>query len=208
MTTKEVILIGYSGHSYIVCDIFLSMKYSIAGYLDKEEKTANPYHLNYLGTEDDKVLLESLSGKRFFISIGDNLIRKNISMLLNKKQYTIINAIDLRSFVSDTSSLGKGIMIGCNAVVNAGCSIGNGVICNTGSIIEHECRIGDFSHIAPGAVLGGNVTIGSNTLIGLGAVVKNNISIGNNVIIGSGSVIIKDVPDNSTVVGNPQRTLR
>lgn len=46
-------------------------------------------------------------------------------------------------------------------------------------------------------VLGDNVTIYTN------AVVAGNIKIGNNVSIGAGVVIMKDVPDNTTVIGNP-----
>ena len=32
-------------------------------------------------------------------------------------------------------------------------------------------------------------------------------SVGNNVIIGAGSIVDKDVPDNSTVFGNPMRII-
>jgi hypothetical protein len=37
---------------------------------------------------------------------------------------------------------------------------------------------------------------------------QQGITIGNNVTIGAGTVVIKDIPDNATVVGNPQRILR
>lgn len=46
-------------------------------------------------------------------------------------------------------------------------------------------------------IIGDNVKIYSN------AVVIGGITIGNNVKIGAGSVVINDVPDNTTVVGNP-----
>lgn len=48
-------------------------------------------------------------------------------------------------------------------------------------------------------IIGDNVKIYSN------AVVIGGITIGNNVKIGAGSVVINDVPDNTTVVGNPAR---
>jgi serine acetyltransferase len=48
-------------------------------------------------------------------------------------------------------------------------------------------------------IIGDNVSLGANvTIIG-------NVTIGNNVIVGAGSVIVKDIPDNSVVVGNPGR---
>jgi acetyltransferase-like isoleucine patch superfamily enzyme len=67
--------------------------------------------------------------------------------------------------------------------------------------------IGDFSHIAPGAVLCGNVKIGKGTFVGANSVITQGINIGNNVIIGAGTVVIRDIPDNCTVVGNPQRIM-
>ena len=85
--------------------------------------------------------------------------------------------------------------------------IGHGVVCNTSSTIDHECIIGDFSFIAPGAVLCGNVKVGRSTFIGANAVIRQGIIIGNNVIIGAGTVVIRDIPDNSTVIGNPARKL-
>lgn len=47
-------------------------------------------------------------------------------------------------------------------------------------------------------VIGDNVTLGANVVI------IGNVKIGNNVIIGAGTVVVKDVADNSVVVGNPE----
>lgn len=55
---------------------------------------------------------------------------------------------------------------------------------------------------------GGLPTIGDNVFIGCGAVVCGPISIGNNVQIGANAVVMKDVPDNSVVVGNPAYIIR
>ena len=46
-------------------------------------------------------------------------------------------------------------------------------------------------------------TLGDNVEIGANAVVIGNIYIGNNVIIGAGAVVTKDIPSNSSAVGNP-----
>ena len=98
-------------------------------------------------------------------------------------------------------------MIAANATLNPMVHLGKGVICNTSTSIDHECIIGDFCHIAPGAVLCGNVQVGRSTFIGANSVIKQGIVIGNNVTIGAGTVVIKDIPDNTTVVGNPAKTL-
>ena len=45
--------------------------------------------------------------------------------------------------------------------------------------------------------------IGNNVMVGTGAKILGPIKIGNNVKIGANSVVLKDVPDNSTIVGVP-----
>jgi len=44
--------------------------------------------------------------------------------------------------------------------------------------------------------------------IGSGATLLGGITIGENAIVGAGSVVTKDVPANTTVVGNPARILK
>ena len=51
-------------------------------------------------------------------------------------------------------------------------------------------------------IIGDNVTLGSNVVI------IGEVHIGNNVIVGAGTVVVKDVPDNSVVVGNPARIIK
>ena len=50
-------------------------------------------------------------------------------------------------------------------------------------------------------IIGNNVTLGANVCI------IGGITIGNNVSVGAGCVVVKDVPDNSIVVGNPMRII-
>jgi acetyltransferase-like isoleucine patch superfamily enzyme len=44
--------------------------------------------------------------------------------------------------------------------------------------------------------------------IGSGATILSNVVVGENAIVGAGSTVTKDVPANSTVVGNPAKILR
>lgn len=43
--------------------------------------------------------------------------------------------------------------------------------------------------------------------IGAGAVILPGITIGENAIIGAGAVVTKNIPDNTTVIGNPARAI-
>jgi sugar O-acyltransferase (sialic acid O-acetyltransferase NeuD family) len=201
-----MIIIGYSGHGFVVCGIIKAAGKTITGYCDNEEKTNNPFSLAYCGKEDSETAQAAFKQNGFFISIGDNTIREKVYNKLAQLQLLPGNVIHPSAVIDPTVTIAaNGVMIAANATINPLAKIGTGAVCNTGSIIEHECVVGDFAHIAPGAVLCGNVKVGSRTFIGAGAVVRQGISIGNNVMIGAGAVVVKDVADNTTVVGVPGR---
>ncbi len=73
--------------------------------------------------------------------------------------------------------------------------------------------IGDNVTIYQGVTLGGtgketgkrHPTVGDNVVFGAGAKILGGITVGDNARVGAGSIVIADVPDNSTVVGNPGR---
>jgi len=201
---KPVAIVGYSGHAYVIIDIFLNAGRLVTAYCDAEEKHLNPYHLAYLGKEAE--VIERLRKFDYFACVAHNGIREKIinqlSILGNP-----INAIHPSAVISASVKMGEGVMIAANATLNPLVQIGRGVICNTSSSIDHECIIGDYSHVAPGVVLCGNVRVGRSTFIGANSVVRQGITIGNNVTIGAGTVVVKDIPDNSTVIGNPARHL-
>jgi sugar O-acyltransferase (sialic acid O-acetyltransferase NeuD family) len=207
---KNLVIIGYSGHSFVAIDIALNLNYQIAGYFDNDEKTLNPFDLAYLGKESDPSNIDRFLENDYFIGIGDNKIRRKICNNLSIKIEKLpTNLIHPRSIIAKSVNICEnGILIMANATINPLAKIGNGAICNTGCIIEHECQIGDFAHIAPGTVLCGNVSIGENSFIGANSVVKQGIKIGKNTTIGAGSVVVKDIPDDCVAVGNPCKIIK
>ena len=202
---KPVAVVGYSGHSYVIIDILLNAGRIVTAYCDAEQKEKNPYRLIYLGKESES--LSSLKSFDYFIGVGHNGIRKKIFTQLYEQLGNPVNAIHPSAIISASVEMNHGIMISANATINPLVTLGEGVICNTSCSIDHECIIGDFAHIAPGAVLCGNVRIGAGTFVGANAVIKQGVTVGRNVTIGAGTVIIRDIPDNTMVVGNPQRML-
>lgn len=201
-----MILVGYSGHAFVVYGIFKAMGKTVTGYCDIHEKEYNPFALIYLGPELSEAPISAMKENECFIAVGDNAIRNSIYDQLTQKGIRPVNAIHPSAVVDVSVNIAsQGVMIAANVTINPLAIIGIGVICNTGCTIEHECKLSDFSHIGPGAVLCGNVKVGIRSFVGANAVVRQGITIGKNVIIGAGAVVIKDVPDNTTVVGVPAK---
>jgi sugar O-acyltransferase (sialic acid O-acetyltransferase NeuD family) len=198
---NEIVLIGYSGHAFVVADILLKAGEKVVGYCEKEQKQFNPFRLKHMGMQTDESTKKQLLKYQLFVAIGDNALRKRIYESI-QNELEICNAIHPSSLIASHVAIGNGTMIGANAILNSCSTIGNAVIINSGAIIEHECIIDDFVHIAPGSVLCGNVKVGEGSFVGANSVIKPGISIGKNCIIGAGSVIIKNIEDGKVVVGN------
>lgn len=91
--------------------------------------------------------------------------------------------------------------------------IGEGVVIYHGhGTILNAHKIGKNFSVYQGVTIGKNAklgidiikpTIGDNVIIYTNAVVAGGIIIGNNVSIGAGAVVMKDIPENSVVIGNP-----
>ncbi|MHB1196525.1 MAG: acetyltransferase [Lutibacter sp.] len=207
MSDRKVILVGYSGHGYVIAETALENGLEIIGYTDKEKVESDPYNLSYLGIEKNDDFIGWQKEVSFILGIGDNRLRQKIAHLIESKGKSIDTLIHSTASISKTSTIGNGTFINKNVTVNALAIIGKNVILNTGCIVEHECVLADAVHIAPGAVLAGNVTIGERTFVGANAVLKQGIIVGKDVVIGAGAVVITDIPDGKIVVGNPGKII-
>ena len=201
---KKALIIGYSGHSYVVIEDLLSLKYKLQGYFEENQKSFNPFNLKYLGKEN-KDTLRKFPEHELYICVGDNFLRKKIFNELH--EFNLPNLMSSNCSLSNSIDVGNANYFGNNTRINSLVKIGVNNIINTGVIIEHESKIGNHNHIAPGAVICGNVTIENEVFIGANAVIKQGVKIESNSFIGMGSVIINDVKKNTVIVGNPGKEL-
>ena len=101
--------------------------------------------------------------------------------------------------------------------IHPGAKIGSAILIDHGMgvVIGETAVIGNRVTIYHGTTLGGtgketgkrHPTVGNDVIIGAGAKVLGPITIGDNSKIGANSVVLKNVPENSTVVGIPGKII-
>lgn len=192
-----MVVYGASGHGKVIIDILESLEYKIDFIVDDNSSITDfmGYEVRRNTGEYDEVT----------IAIGNCQIRKKIAESLKVQKY--VKAVHPSAIVSPRASIGDGTVVMHAAVIQTCAQVGEHCIINTGASVDHDCIIGDYVHIAPHATVAGGVEIGEGTWIGAGSVIKQYLKIGANCMIGAGAVVIKDVPDNTTVVGVPARDI-
>jgi serine O-acetyltransferase len=115
----------------------------------------------------------------------------------------------LARFLSHVSRFLTGVEVHPAAVLGPGLFIDHGM----GVVIGETAEVGENVSILQGVTLGGtstkrekrHPTLGDNVVVGAGAKIIGGFRIGNGSRIGAGSVVVREVPENSVVVGVPGR---
>ena len=105
--------------------------------------------------------------------------------------------------INDNSEIGCGSTIDRGSMSNT--IIGKNTYLDNQIHIAHNVKIGDNCIIAGQVGFAGSSTLGNHVMIGGQAGVSGHLKIGNNVKIGGGSGVIKDITDNSKVMGYPAK---
>lgn len=125
----------------------------------------------------------------------------------------LTRGVNLISAIHPSVRILEEVSIGQNCILHAGSTVGykailgHGVILNTGSQLDHHVVVEDGVTIDPGCVVAGNVLIKKFATLHTSTTVINKIIIGTKSITGAGSVVIRDVQDNTTVIGVPAKPL-
>lgn len=126
--------------------------------------------------------------------------KRKLVELFNLPYQTLHNS---SAAISRQAKIASGCLIDSNVSIASEAELGRFVTVYANSSVAHDSRIGDFVTLCPNVVVCGNVIIGEGSFIGANVVIKNEIKIGKNCTIGAGSVVVADIPDNTSVHGNP-----
>jgi UDP-perosamine 4-acetyltransferase len=168
----DVVIVGGGGHALVAIEVLRSAGFGVAGCLTSDGTAAadlSALGIVVLGTTDEISSFVAKGWTRWFVAIGDNRARLELSQAVTAAGGRIVTAVSPAAVVSPSAIIASGVLVMPGAVVNALASIDDGVIVNTGAAIDHECTVGAFAHVAPRAALAGRVEVGEGTLIGIGS---------------------------------------
>jgi UDP-3-O-[3-hydroxymyristoyl] glucosamine N-acyltransferase len=150
--------------------------------------------------------------------IRNTLIKKNVRILDNciigKHGFGFFpnNKFNVRYPHIGIVLIEENCEIGCGSTIDRGSMsnthIGKNTYLDNQIHIAHNVKIGENSIIAGQVGIAGSSVIGNNVRIGGQAGISGHLKIGNNVEIAGGSGVIKDIPDNSKVMGYPAKNIR
>jgi UDP-3-O-[3-hydroxymyristoyl] glucosamine N-acyltransferase len=133
------------------------------------------------------------------VIIGDASFgpQRNESYVLETCQHlggvNIGNCVEIGSHTSILSGFLEDTIIDDGTKISSQVYIGSGM------------KIGKNCMITGNAYFGGSSVLEDNVYVGPGANIRNGIKISKNSFVGMGSVVVKDVPENTTVIGVPAK---
>ncbi len=206
---KDLYIIGTGSQARYVIEI--CRNYKIKGMFDILSRDNIGTVINgveVIGFVDDVESMVDKDEADIIIAYGKNDRKMEIAEHLSKKGYRFATVISENAYISSFVEVGEGTIINPNVTVMPNTKIGKHVIIHSGSVIEHDNVLDDFVNVAPRVSTAGNVKIGKASYLYTGSVVIPKITIGKNAVVGAGAVVLKDVDDNSTVVGVPAKVIK
>ncbi len=207
---KELYILGAGTYGEVIFELAETVGYKVIGFYDDDP--------TLIGTEvmGKRVIgsfsnfsRSDISGKNFAVAIGNNKIRFQIMNNILHNEGLLPTLIHPKAIISPSANIGMGVYIHSGAYIWTNADIGDFTIISPNTVIAHHTKVGRACLISTLCAVGALIVIKDNVTLGIGTTVITGVNrIGENVMSGGGSVIIKDVEDNSVIVGNPAKKIR
>jgi sugar O-acyltransferase (sialic acid O-acetyltransferase NeuD family) len=204
---SRLVIIGAGGHGRVVADCAQILgNYDDIVFLDDcfNKRTTNA-HWKIIGRVD---MWSELTDSDFFIAFGNNKLREKTIKKLQQVNVNLVSLIHPSAVISPRASIGKGVVVCANAVINVGTHISDGCIINTSATVDHDCELQSYVHISPGVNIAGGVTIEALSWLGIGSTVIECLTLAENTQIGAGAVVTQSTQANSLYLGVPAKRIR
>lgn len=201
----EIILIGGGGNCKKIIDMIISQNMKIKGILDDKY---NDIEIDFYRNTKIIGKIDELSNYKEYdiiLTIGSIDFRKDFFNKYNN--YNFPNLFHTQACISESTNLGKGIVIHYGVYVGPDVIIGNFCHLDTNCIVEHDCILENNIMVCPGVNICGGVEIKNDVFIGAGTTIinstnKKKIILNKKCFIGVGSLITNSIESNKLYYGN------
>lgn len=208
-----MVILGAKGHAKEILQIIPDkIKKSIvffdnvSGYDDSELL----YHqFRIINNFNDLEAYFKSNNPIFCTGIGSTIVKSELVKKIESLGGKFTTVIAKSAIIGDYDVvIAKGCNIMEHVFISNSVSIGEGCLINHGAALHHDSNIGNYCEISPRVSILGRCKIGNFVSIGANSTIMPDIVIGNHAIIGAGTLVLKNVPDNTVVVGVPGRIIK
>lgn len=202
---KEVIIIGSGGHGaelddyiYYNNSIQKSGGYKIIGYLDDNPDNYSSYTFSAPllgGVKNHKVRKNAY----YIMGIANLAYRQKFVEQYLKNGAEFLSLVHASAYVSRSSKIGTGVIIGPHANLGPNTVIGDFTVINSRSSMGHDTVVGKYNFISPNVCFSGFTRIGNGNLFGINCATIPEIEVGNNNKIMAGMILDRNVGNDSVV---------
>ncbi|MFD2562438.1 NeuD/PglB/VioB family sugar acetyltransferase [Aquimarina rubra] len=209
---KNAVIIGAGTQGQVYASYLKEAGVNIIGFIDDNPDLIGKDVINIpvIGMYKD-LFLEEFKDKiqDVYCPIGVNAVRVSYLSTLKKEGYGIPGFLHHTVSIAPDVTIGEAVYMLAGNIVMPHTTIGNYIMINMDSTIAHHVTLEDGVFMSSGVNIGALINVRKNAYIGMGVTAMTGIKeIGKETLIGAGTVIIKDVPEYTTVVGNPARVIK
>ncbi|WP_299216970.1 NeuD/PglB/VioB family sugar acetyltransferase [uncultured Aquimarina sp.] len=209
---KNAVIIGAGTQGQVYASYLKEAGVNIIGFIDDNPDLIGKDVINIpvIGMYKD-LFSEEFKNKiqDVYCPIGVNAVRVSYLSTLKKEGYSIPGFLHHTVSIAPDVTIGEAVYMLAGNIVMPHTTIGNYIMINMDSTIAHHVTLEDGVFMSSGVNIGALINVRKNAYIGMGVTAMTGIKeIGKETLIGAGTVIIKDVPEYTTVVGNPARVIK
>lgn len=181
---KKLLLVGAGGFGRVVLE-HASLQYNCAFLDDGDASMVDGVPI--IGkTADMKIFFPEY--KLLLVTIGNNRLRERLYSEAETIGFTFPNIIVPSAYVSPRASIGTGVILLNNVVVQNNAKIRNGCILNPGVEVHHDSTIGNYCLIYTNSVVRSLTQVGDRVWIGSSVTVATSETVPDDTIIEDGAV--------------------
>jgi len=202
---KEVIIIGSGGHGAELDDyinynnsIQGIEEYKIIAYLDDNPDNYSSYQFSapLIGGVKNHTVRKDIY---YIIGIANLTYRQRFVEQYLKDGAKFLSVIHASAYISRSSTIGVGVIIGPHANLGPNTRIGDFTVINSRSSVGHDTEVGKYNFISPNVCFSGFTKVGDSNLFGINSATIPEIQIGNNNKIMAGMILDRNVGDDTVV---------